>query len=88
MFAMKLGDGADVEVIGLQSEILALVASRAFAPGYPIELVGACNDVSLSFAGRTVDSKIREDGRFDVRLRLVNLRRGQRIAMSEHFATS
>ncbi len=76
--AARLGDGSDAEVSALDGERVALVSARAFAPGAPIAIEVATPDGTLALAGKCLGSKRRADGRFDVRARLVSLRREER----------
>ncbi|MCB9592167.1 MAG: hypothetical protein H6719_05490 [Sandaracinaceae bacterium] len=70
------------EALSFTGENLACALSRAFAPGAPLELsVALEGDEALSLRGKTIGSKRRADGRFDVRLRLLSLRREEREAL-------
>jgi hypothetical protein len=62
----------------LEGEVLALVLPRAFAPGAPIAFSAEVEGGAIALHGKTIGSKRREDGRFDVRVRMTNLRRGDR----------
>ncbi|MBX3274149.1 MAG: hypothetical protein KF729_28035 [Sandaracinaceae bacterium] len=63
-------------------EVLACALDRAFAPGAPIELALSAGEAALALRGKAIGSKRRLDGRFDVRVRLVSLRREDREALS------
>jgi hypothetical protein len=63
------------EALSLEGEVLALVLPRAFAPGAPIAFSAELEGEAVSLHGKTIGSKKREDGRFDVRVRMTNLRR-------------
>lgn len=66
------------EALSLEGEVLALVLPRAFAPGAPIAFSAELEGDAASLHGKTIGSKKREDGRFDVRVRMTNLRRVDR----------
>ncbi len=68
-------DGGEGEVVALDGERLEVISPKAFAPGQPIRFEALIDDASLSLEGRTIQSKKRDDARFTVRLRLVNLSR-------------
>ncbi|MCZ7687520.1 MAG: hypothetical protein M5U28_55795 [Sandaracinaceae bacterium] len=61
--------------------MLHLVLPRAFAPGAPLALTLELEDGALELTGKTIGSKRREDGRFDVRARLISLRREDRARL-------
>lgn len=77
---LTLDDGARGEAVRVDGEVLEAVLPRAFAPGAParMELDG---DAPIPIEGKTIGSKRRDDGRFDVRMRLINLRREHRAAL-------
>lgn len=81
-----LADGKQAELVSLEGELLGLTAPRAFAPGQPVELTARLDTGQLRLAGKTLGSKRREDGRFDVRLRLVNLRKSDRETLQSLLA--
>lgn len=58
--------------------VLALQSPRAFAPGSPIRFSVAIEDETRRFEGRTLGSTRIDERLFEVRLRLVNLRRADR----------
>jgi len=73
-----LPGGERGEVMGLEGERMLVVSPRAFAPGAPLRLVLHLPDGELAVEGRTVGSRRRPDQAFDVRLRLVNVKRADR----------
>lgn len=79
--AVKVAGGGQGEAISFAGEVMHLVLERAFAPGAPLSLELAHPSGSMSLTGKTIGSKRREDGRFDVRLRLVSLRREDRAKL-------
>jgi hypothetical protein len=68
-------DAGEGEIVALKGERLEAVAPKAFAPGQPIRFAVLVDGEDVSLEGRCQGSKKRDDGRFDVRVRLVNLSR-------------
>ena len=63
-----------VEPIALSKDLLDVVADQPCAPGTPVTLeVG-----ELNLKGKSCGTKIRDDGRFDLRVRLITIGRRQR----------
>jgi hypothetical protein len=81
--ALRLSDGEFAEGVDLEGEKFALVSPRAFAPGAPVEMTAELAEGELQLVGKSLGSKRRSDGRFDVRVRLINLRREQRQQLHE-----
>lgn len=77
---ITLSGGAQGALTGFDGKILAVRLPLALAPGQPAELTVA-SEPPLALAGRSIGSRRREDGSFDVRLRLVNLTREAREAL-------
>jgi hypothetical protein len=75
---LRVREGGEGEALRLEGEVLHTVIDRAFAPGAPLGITLAVGDASLALAVKTIGSKRRDDGRFDVRLRLTNVRREER----------
>jgi hypothetical protein len=72
---MKIAiDGANGEAIGFEGEVLRCSLDRAYAPGAPIRLRVLFDDGELPLECKTVGSK-RDGDRFEVRMRIVNMRR-------------
>ncbi len=69
----------------MDGNLLTLLSPRAFAPGAPIRFA-ILGEVERSFEGRTIASKRVEDGRFEVRMRFVNLRRPDRELLNRELA--
>jgi hypothetical protein len=68
-------DGAVLELTGLQ---LRLRSPKAFPPGQPLTLQ-LQNDVKLE--ARTIGSKRLDESSFELRVRLINLRKDGREAL-------
>ena len=73
----RLESGEDVVLGSFDGAVLVLRSPRAFAPGSPIRFRTVSAEDSRAFEGRTIGSK-RIDEAFEVRLRLINLRRADR----------
>jgi len=76
---VRLESGEEAEARTLDGNVLTLRSPRAFAPGSPIRFSVTLDDQDpRSFEGRALGSKRTDDEGFDVRMRFVNLRRGDR----------
>jgi hypothetical protein len=69
------------EALRLEGEVLVTVLARAFAPGAPVSFRATIDGQAIRLQAKTIGSKKRDDGRFDVRLRLTNLRREHRARL-------
>ncbi len=86
---VRIAAGIEGEAVELSGETMKLLLDRAYAPGAPMsfqlevspELAGESRDIALE--ARTVGSKRLPDGRFEVRVRLVNLRRDDRLRLTK-----
>jgi hypothetical protein len=77
--AITLEGGGAGELSRVDGEVLHAVLDRPLAPGTPVRLrVEAEDGAVIPIQGKTVRSQKREDGHFDVRMRLINLRREHR----------
>ncbi|RLB47087.1 MAG: hypothetical protein DRJ42_26220 [Deltaproteobacteria bacterium] len=65
------------EATRLDGERLDFVSPTPFAPGQPIRMSATIGGASFGIEGRSMGSKRRDDGRFDVRLRLMSTSRGR-----------
>ena len=72
------GEGA---VESWDGERLVLRAPRAFAPGSPIKFAIHFDEGAVAYESRSIGSKKRDDGAFDVRMRMVSLRRDDRVRL-------
>ena len=80
---LRLESGEEAEASAIDGNILTLLSPRAFAPGAPIRFSTVGGEVERAFEGRTLGSKRVDDGRFQVRMRFVNLRRADRERLLE-----
>ncbi len=72
-------EGAEGTAVALQNgELITMRLSRPFAPGTPFEGVLVVDGVETAIEGRASGSKRTSDGVFEVRARLVNLRKEDR----------
>lgn len=78
---LKAGE-ASGEALRFEGGVLHVVLDRAFAPGKPTDLQLTLGGDTLSLRGKSLGSKRREDDRFDVRLRMLSLRKGERAALA------
>lgn len=74
-----LEGGAELVVQDIDGERLTFACARAFAPGEPLVF----QVEGRRFDAKAMGSKRREDGAFDVKVRLVNLRRDDRSWLDE-----
>jgi hypothetical protein len=75
---IRLESGEEAQARAFDGNLLTLLSPRVFAPGSPIRFVATPNDEERSFEGRAIRSKRVDDLHFEVRMRLVNLRREDR----------
>jgi hypothetical protein len=77
--------GGEGELVSHDGDRASLVSPTAFAPGQPLTFDALLDDGPLALEARTLGSKKREDGRFDVRVRLINLSRDRRERLARAF---
>lgn len=82
MIPLRLSTGEEAELVSLDGIRAALVSPRAFAPGAPLSFEALLEGDPVGLEGRSHGSRKRPDGRFDVQLRLVNLRRAHRLRLA------
>ncbi len=63
-----------VEPVTLKNDLMEVIAEQPCAPGTPITLELG----ELSLQAKSRGSKKRDDGRFDLKVRLISLRRDER----------
>lgn len=88
MIAGRLETGEEAELVAMRGETLSLVSPRAFAPGAPVRLTALLEEGELSLSGKSLGSKRRDDARFDVRARLISLRREERERLAAALSLS
>ena len=77
---ISLDSGERAATTAFDGRVLSFVSSRAFAPGSPISFRTELAGKTSAFEGRCIGSKRIDAARFEVRMRFVNLRRGDREA--------
>ncbi len=83
---VSFGDGSDGRAVGLDGTVLTAVGPTPYPPGRPLELSLALAETTAAVRGKTIGSKRRDDDLYDVRIRLVNLRREHREALASALA--
>jgi hypothetical protein len=80
--ALRL-EGSDgvAELLSFDGKVFTMASPDAFAPGAPVRLRATLDGEERPIEGRCLGSRRRDDGRFEVRLRLINLRRADRVAL-------
>jgi hypothetical protein len=85
--ALRIGQEAlEGRAVSCENARLHFIAPKAFPPGQPLALsLQPKGGTVLPLAARCLGSKRREDGRFDVQARLINLGRATREALALAF---
>ena len=78
---VTLAAGGEGLAAAIDGEQLRCVFARAFAPGAPVDIEARLGHRTVPLRGKSLGSKKRADGRFDVSLRLISLRREDREAL-------
>jgi hypothetical protein len=82
---ITLAEGTQALAVNYAENVLHLVCVAAYPPGKPLTLRADTGVELLDLQGKSAGSKLRTDGRYDVKLRLVSLRRDERIALERAF---
>jgi len=83
---VSLHDDPQALAVNYDLHNLYLVCARAYPPGKPLGLRVELAGEFVDLQGKSAGSKLRSDGRYDVTLRLVSLRREQRIGLEQAFS--
>jgi hypothetical protein len=84
---LRVGTDLAGVAVGYDGARLQFVVPKAFPPGQPLQLTLLPTDEpALLLAARSVGSKRRSDGAFDVQARLVSLDRAARERLAQLFA--
>jgi hypothetical protein len=83
--AAKIDDAYDAVVLSCDTNILVAITPKAFPPGRPLEVTLLLDDKNLTVVGRCVGIKKRDDGEFDLRVRLQTVTRDTRDALLRVF---
>ena len=76
--------GAIEQIEGL---VLQLRSPKPFPPGQPLVLLISTGGASVRLDARTIGSKRRDDAPFELRVRLINLRKDAREALERAWAS-
>jgi hypothetical protein len=76
--------GAIEQIEGL---VLRLRSPKAFPPGQPLALAFSADGSSIGLDARAIGSKRRDDGSFELRVRLINLRKDAREALEKAWSS-
>ncbi len=80
--AVRVEGGGEGQALSVAGEVITLTLPRAFAPGAPFRGAVLLEEREIALEGRTVGSRKTPDGTFEVRVRLVNLRREDRLRLA------
>lgn len=83
--SLSFDDGALGRALGIEGEILRLVANAPFAPGQPLSFTLSLPEGTIALQGKSLGSKRRPDDQFELRARLVSLRRADRERLQALF---
>jgi hypothetical protein len=78
---VRFGDGSEGHAVAFERTIMHAVGDNAYAPGRPLELTLRLEGEAVEVRGKAIGSKKRDDGRFDLRIRLIDLRRDDRARL-------
>ncbi len=70
------------ELLSLVRDQMQAIGPAPYAPGTPIRLSVGLTEVSIPVEAKCGGSKRRDDGRFDLTLRVINMRRAHRDALT------
>lgn len=85
MIALRIQGEVGGHVVSCGIEVLVAVSPKPFPPGKPLELALLLPDAEMPLHCRVIGSKKRDDGRFELRVRLTNLRRETREQLQALF---
>ena len=81
---LLLSDGEHGRALAFADGVLHMICERPHPPGQPLALTLRLPDAAeLALQGKCAGSKRRDDGEFDVKLRLNSLRREQRASLEQ-----
>lgn len=88
MIPLRFTDGEEGHVVALDGEILEIRASGSHPPGQPVEVVLDLSGGALSLKAKSRGSRRIDDETFEVRLRLVELRKRERARIDAALANA
>ena len=71
----------------IEGLLLTLASPKAFPPGQPLALLVSPEAAAVRLDARAIGSKRRDDGMFELRVRLINLRKEAREALERAWAS-
>lgn len=83
--ALRIEESLLGHVLACDAETLRGISPKPFPPGRPLSLTMLLPDGELALSGRCIGSKRGDDGRFELRVRLTNLRREARERIEHAF---
>ena len=86
MIPLRIDAVGPAELVHFAGENALLVSDKAFAPGKPLDVHVLFPDEDVIVKLKVAGSRRREDGRFDVRARIINLTRETRERLQRAFA--
>ncbi len=85
---LRIEDTLAGSAVGCDGPTLSAISPKAFPPGRPLVLHLASAAGELRLETRTISSKKRDDGRFDLRVRFTNLRKEARTQLDALFGVT
>jgi hypothetical protein len=79
---VRMDAGGDGQAVSMAGEIITLQLPRAFAPGAPFRGAVILAEREIALEGRTVGSRKTADGTFEVRVRVVNMVKDDRLRLT------
>lgn len=79
MHPVRIADAYDGELLRFEGQQLCLCSPKAFPPGQPLALR---LEPELRLEARAIGSRRLPDGRFELRVRLINLTKDAREALN------
>lgn len=86
MIGLRIEEVGQAELVHFAGEVTQFVSEKAFAPGKPLDVHAAFSEGEVPFKLKVIGSRRRDDGRFDVRARVVNLTKDLRERLQRAFA--
>ncbi len=83
--AATTSDGLAVQLLSFDGKQCLLVGARAYAPGNPMRLRVERPQGSLALEVKSIGSRKREDGTFEIRARITTIPAEVRDALLAHF---
>lgn len=78
---VRVASGGEGEATAIAGEVITIVIERAYAPGAPIQIELSFEGGAITLRAKTVGSRRQPDGRFEVRARMLDLRREDRARL-------